>query len=262
MLGVEKGRPRTRGGHRERKKCLSAVNLCSSLGLLGSGGIGCGLTRSDRLSVAFLRTRRLSLDGSFIVTGLGSRPLGRSGPFRLLPGAHVAESASARALAGTAELDGKVLGRDLSQELLLVVAAQNVDLLHSDGVQEALDDTEDAAESPGGIDQVQLAQPLRVVVLRDSGRLADIAVDGRHVGDADSLQVHDRAAGLQQLASLARASGQTGVSQLLVFADEVLQHALAGGDLVHRIEVNLAQLLDIDGSSILRTRHVSTHLRL
>lgn len=126
-----------------------------------------------------------------------------------------------------------------------------MDLVDGDGVEEALDDAEDAAEAPGGIDQVQLAQTLGVVVLRDFGCLAHVAVHGGDAGDTDALQVHNGAAGLEQLAGLAGACGETRIGQLLVLGDEVLQHALAGGDLVHGVEVDLAQLLDVDGTAIL-----------
>lgn len=127
-----------------------------------------------------------------------------------------------------------------------------MDLVDSDGVEEALDNVEGGAESPGRVDQVQLTQTLGVVVLRDVGGLFHVSVDGGDVGDADALEVHDCAAGFHQAAGLTRAGGETGVGELFVFADQVLQHPLGGGDLVHGIEVNLAQLFDVDGTAILR----------
>ena len=130
-----------------------------------------------------------------------------------------------------------------------------MDLLDGDGVEEALDDVENAAETPGGVDQVQLAQSLGVVVLRDGGSLTNVSVDGGNAGDPDALQVHDCAAGLHQTAGLSRTGGQAGVRQLLVFADQVLQHAFASGDLVHGVEVDLAQLFDVDGTAILNQQN-------
>ena len=126
-----------------------------------------------------------------------------------------------------------------------------MDLLDGDGVEEALDDAENAAETPGGVDQVQLTQSLGVVVLRDGRSLTNVSVHGRDVGDPDALQVHDCAAGFHQTVGLARTGGQAGVRQLLVFTDQVLQHSLTGGDLVHGVEVDLAQFFDVDGSAIL-----------
>lgn len=192
-----------------------------------------------------------SLSRSLSSSLLRGSPLGGLGPLRLLPRAHVAKLAASSTLAGTAELNRKVLSGDLSQQLLLVVGAENVDLVHGHRVKEALDHAEHAAEAPGGVDQVKLAQTLGVVVLGDGRRLLDVAVNGRDAGDTDALQVHDGAASLEQLTSLAGAGGQTGVGKLLILGHEVLEHALAGGDLVHGIEVNLAQLLDVDRTAIL-----------
>ena len=182
---------------------------------------------------------------------LRGSPLGGLGPLGLLPRAHVAELAASSARAATAELNGEVLGGNLSQQVLLVAGAEHVDLVHGHGVQEALDHVEHAAETPGGVDQVKLAQTLGVVVLGDGRRLLDVSVHGGDAGDTDALEVHDGAASLEQLTSLARASGQAGVGELLVLGHEVLQHALGGGDLVHSVKVDLAQLLDVDRSAIL-----------
>lgn len=139
----------------------------------------------------------------------------------------------------------------MSEQLLLVTAAEDVDLGHGHGVEEGLDGTESAAEAPGGIDEVQLSQTLGVVVLRDVGGLLDVSVDGGNAGDSDTLEIHDCAAGLEELAGLAGACGQTGVGQLLVLGDQVLQHTVGGGDVVHLVQVDLAQLLDVDGAAIL-----------
>lgn len=197
------------------------------------------LVLNNRLSS---RLRGLLLRGS---------PLRRTSPLGLLPGAEVGELTATGALARAAELNGQVLSGDLGEKLLLVSAAEDVDLADGDGVKETLDGTEDGAEAPGRVDQVKLAKTLGVVVLRDVGGLLDVPVDRWHTGDANTLQVHNGAAGLEELASLARASRQTGVSQLLVLGHQVLQHAIGSGDLVHLVQVDLAQLLDVDRAAIL-----------
>ena len=133
---------------------------------------------------------------------LRCRPLGRLGPLGILPRAHITQFTTSLALASAAEFLGEVLHGNLLQKFLLVARAQDVDLVDGDGVQEALDDIEDAAEAPGGVDEVQLAQSLRVVVLRDAGGLLQVSVHGGDAGDPDTLQVHDRAAGLHQSVGL------------------------------------------------------------
>ena len=203
----------------------SIFALCAGLGTLLAFGI------------LLLRAGVLVRDGGSIALGGPGRC---ANPLRVLPRALVSELTAALTLAGTTELSGQVLRGDLSQQVRLVTTTQNVDLVHGHGVKEALDDTEDAAEAPGGVDEVQLTQTLRVVVLRDVRGLAHVAVHGGNAGDTDALQIHNRAAGLEQLAGLARAGGQPRVGHLLVLGDKVLQHALTGRDLVHGIEVDLA----------------------
>lgn len=223
---------------KEKSSSLStslSTLLALSILLLISGV----LVLNNRLSS---RLRGLLLRGS---------PLRRTSPLSLLPGAEVGELTATGALARAAEFNGQVLSGDLGQKLLLVSAAENVDLADGDGVKEALDGTEDGAEAPRRVDQVKLAQAFGVVVLRDVGGLLDVPVDGWHTGDAHTLQVHNGAAGLEELAGLARASGQTWVSQLLVLRHQVLQHAVGSGDLVHLVQVDLAQLLDVDRAAIL-----------
>lgn len=209
---------------------------------------------SDRLLLLLLSSLTLLLRG---LVCLRSRPLGGLGPLGLLPRTHVTQFTASLALAGAAEFLGEILLGDLCQEVLLVARAQNVDLVNGDGVQEALDDIEDAAKAPGGVDEVQLAQSLRVVVLRDARSLLQVSVHGGDAGDPDALQVHDGAAGLHQTVGLSRAGGQTRVRQLLVFTHQVLQHAFASGDLVHGVEIDLAQFLDVDGSAILSIQIVN-----
>lgn len=184
------------------------------------------------------------------LVSLGSPRWGTS-PLRLLPGTHIRQFTATLTLTGASEFKRQVLRGNLSQQFLLVVGAQNVDLVHGDGVEEALDNAEDAAEAPGGVDEVQLAQTLGVVVLRDLGGLAHVTIHRRDAGHTDTLEVHDGAAGLEQLAGFAGAGRETGVGELFVLGDEVLQHTLTSGDLVHGVEVDLAELFDVDGAAIL-----------
>lgn len=146
---------------------------------------------------------------------------------------------------------GKVLLGDLLKQLFLVSAAQNVDLGHSHRVQELLDHAKSAREAPGRVDDVQFAQSLGVVVLADGRGLLQVTVGAAHHADANTLEVHDGARSLEKVTGLARAGGQTGVGHLLVLYDKVRQHALVGGDLAHGVEVDLAELLDVERSAIL-----------
>lgn len=165
--------------------------------------------------------------------------------------------AAVRASTCTTELNRQVLSGDLGEQFLLVTAAEDVDLANGHGVKEALDGTESRAEAPGSVDEVKLAKTLGVVVLRDVGGLLDVSVDGGNAGDTNALEIHNCAAGLEQLAGLARACGQTGVGQLLVFGNQVLQHTVGSGDFVHLVQVDLAELLDVDGAAILLDKNPS-----
>lgn len=53
------------------------------------------------------------------------------------------------------------------------------------------------------------------------------------------------------MTGLAGAGRKTRVRHLLVLDDEVGQHALVGGNLAHGVEVNLAELLDVERPTIL-----------
>ena len=64
-------------------------------------------------------------------------------PLGVPPGAAIAKLAAALTLAGAAEDLGQVLCGDVVQQVLVVVGAQEVDLVDGDGVQPALDDAED-----------------------------------------------------------------------------------------------------------------------
>jgi hypothetical protein len=198
-----------------------------------------------RVAVADRGTAVLNDIVTLLLPGSGLDPL------RVLPGTSVRQLTAALALAGTTELLGQVLLRDLSEQLLLVTTAENVDLCDGDGVEELLDHAEDRREAPGSVDQVQLAHALRVVVLRDGRCLLHVSVNAANVAETDALEIHDGARGFEEVARLARAGGQTGVGNLLVLDNQVLQHAVLGGDLVHGGEVDLAELLDVKGAAVL-----------
>lgn len=227
--------------HLRSSGLLSPVRRGDSLGLRASGDL-----------------RLLNLSGLVLDRGVSSwgcllldLALRRLGPLSLAPRASIAVLAATRALAGTAELLGEVLGRDLLEDLRLVTAAKDVDLLHGDGVEPALDNTPDGGEAPGGVDKVHLAETLGVVVLGDDGGLADVGVDLGNTGDGDALEVDDRAAGLEEVTGFAGAGGETGVGDALVLDGEVVEHTLAGGDLVHGSQVDTAEGLDVDWAAIL-----------
>ena len=126
---------------------------------------------------------------------LALRPFWRLGPLRILPRSLIAQRTSALAVAAAAEDFREVLLGHLAEEFLFVAGAEDVDFLDGDGVEEALDDAEDAGEAPGGVDEVKLAEAFGVVVLGDGGCLFDVAVDRTDFGDAHAFQVHYRAAG-------------------------------------------------------------------
>ena len=185
-------------------------------------------------------------------------PLGGPRPLGLAPRAHVAELATAGALALSAKGLGQVLGRHLLEQVLLVRAAQDVDLLHRDGVEPGLNHVPHAAEAPGRVDQVQAAEALGVVVLAERADLLDVAKDRGRLHEADALEVHDAAASLEEVAALAAARREARVGEALVFDGEVRQHALLGRDLGHGGEVDGAELLDVDGAAILRVLGLAT----
>lgn len=233
--------------------------------LCGSGSRGGSLSSNDgrlgggRGSSSSLGSRRGSGGGSSNGRSIGVGlllPLGGTSPLLLAPGAHIAHVAAAGALAATAELLGEVLGRHLREELLGVAAAEDVDLGDGDGVEPGLDDVPDGAEAPGRVDEVELAETLGVVVLREGRRLLDVAEDLGGLGETDALEVHNGAARLEEDAGLARAGGQARVGQTLVLDGQVGKHALGCCDLVHGSQVDLAKLLDVDGAAILVGRNV------
>src|SRR2546423_8901541 len=92
------------------------------------------------------------------------------------------------------------------------------------------------------------------MVLRDGRRLSQVSVHGADLRDSDSFQIHDCAAGFEQLASLAGARGETWIGDFLILDNEVLKHTLSGGDLVQGIEIDFAKFFDVDRAAVLRNR--------
>ena len=91
-----------------------------------------------------------------------------------------------------------------------------MDFLHGHRIEEALDEIKRAAESPGSVDQVQLAESFGVVVLEDGGGGLDVAVDGADFADADTLEVHDGAAGFEEAAGFTAAGWEPRVGEVFV----------------------------------------------
>lgn len=139
--------------------------------LSGSRGRGrLGVAFHNRLSNAGLASGHLNLGALVLDDIVGLLfPLGGLGPLGVVPWAGVRVLTAARALAGAAKGLGEVLGGNLLEEFRLVATTEDVDLLDGDGVEPALDDAPDGGEAPGGVDDVQLAEALRVVVLGDDG---------------------------------------------------------------------------------------------
>ena len=146
----------------------------------------------------------------------------------------------------------EILLRHLCEQLSLITTTKNMNFRNGNRIQPPLDDGKNAAEAPGGVDQIEFPETLGVVVLADGGGLLDVAVDGGDFGDADAFEVHDRAAGFEQFTGFAGAGGEAGVGELFVLVYEVLEHAFRGGDFVHGVEIDAAQLLDVDGSTVLK----------
>ena len=128
-----------------------------------------------------------------------------------------------------------------------------MDLLDGDWVEEVLDQGKEGGETEWCVDNVELSEALRVVVLGNGGSLVNVSQGGLGVPHGDTLKVEDRAAGLEEVAGLAGASWETWVGQLLVLDGEVLEHALLGREFVHFWEINLAELLDVEWATILES---------
>lgn len=119
----------------------------------------------------------------------------------ILPWARLACFASTGALASTAKKNGQVGRIDILEDLVLVVAAENDNLLDSDLVQEGLDHAPDRGEHHGGVDDVHLAHHLGVVVLGNGRGTLDEAKGVGELANGDTLEVENGAALLDVTAS-------------------------------------------------------------
>lgn len=222
----------SRGGSRGSLGSISTLGSGSSLRSL------CGL----------LNLRALVLDDVGILLLL---PPSGTSPLRVVPRTSIAVLTASFAHTLATELLGEVLSGDLLEELTLVSRTENVDLGDGDGIEPALDNTPNGGETPRGVDHVQLAETLGVVVLGDDRGLSDVRVNLGNLGDGNALEIHDGAACLEEVAGLAGAGRKTGIGDALVLDSEVQEHAISAGDLVHGGQINTTKGLDVDGSSIL-----------
>ena len=177
-----------------------------------------------------------------------------------LPRTLIAQRAAALTGTSSAKEPWQVLFWYLSEQLGLITTTQDVDLLNSNRVKKAFHHAEDGGEAPRRIYQVELPQPLWIVVLGDCRSLSDIAVYRAYFRNANAFKIHDGATSFEQLSRFTRTSRQARISKLLIFDDKVLQHSFSCGDLVHGGKVNLAQLLNVDWSPLLSTFQSDTIL--
>jgi hypothetical protein len=121
------------------------------------------------------------------------------------------------------------------------------------GVKEPLHHRKHSRKSPRRIDDVKLAETLRIVVLRNTRGGLDVRVHTAGFRQTDTLHVHDCAACFEEMARLAAASGKTWIRYLLVLAYQVGEHAVGGRNLVHGGEVDVAEGLNVYWSAILES---------
>lgn len=170
--------------------------------------------------------------------------------FLSVPRPCVGKRASTLTVALASKAGGQVFGRDLLEELVLVLVTENLDLVDGDGVEPALDDGPDSGEDVGRVDDVELAHRLRVVVLTDVGGLLNVSGDLPELRDTDVLKVHDGAGSLDELLLVSGADGKTFSLELFVLDDELLDLTFWSGDLVKSLEIELAELLNVDRTTV------------
>ena len=88
-------------------------------------------------------------------------------------------------------------------------------------------------------------------VMRTRCSVLNKVLDLPELGDTDALEVHDRAARLDEVAGDGRADGQAVALELFVLDDERLELAFGRSDLIQLGEVELAELLDVDRPAVL-----------
>lgn len=158
---------------------------------------------------------------------------------------------TALALALAAKLNRQVLDGDLLEQLRLVLRSENKDLGNGDGIKETLDQGKDGSKSKGSVDEVELAHSLGVVVLANVGGLTDVGVDLGGSRQRNSLEIHDGARGLHKVSLQTRAGRKSVASKRLVLPDQVLEHLFLSSDLVHFVDLDSTELLNVDWSAVL-----------
>ena len=170
-----------------------------------------------------------------------------------IPRPHIAQRTTPDTLTCPSKLDRQVVGRDLREQLLLDrhTTAHNIDLGDRHLVQPGLDNRPHGRKRPGCINDVKLAHALWVAILPDTGRLKDVILDADKRGNADALEVHDGARGLDGVPNRLGARGQTLGEEFFVLKDEPAELAVLGRDQVECGDVDFAETLDVDGSTVL-----------
>ncbi len=138
------------------------------------------------------------------------------------------------------------------QQVLLVAATLDGDLLSGLLIEESLDDTPDAREEHGCVHDKGLPHDLRVVVTAHAGCQLDQAVHllGEDLHGA-AVEVEDVQALLNALAGDGRARGEPQTHQQLVRGDVMLDQTLLCGQLEDLVNLEEAEALDVDGSALL-----------
>jgi hypothetical protein len=90
------------------------------------------------------------------------------------------------------------------------------------------------------------------VVLSDSTSGRNVILDLVERADPSPVQVHDCATRLNQVTLSVGTRGQTLTQKLFVLADEVLELTFLGGERVELVDIELAELFDVDRSAVLR----------
>lgn len=92
---------------------------------------------------------------------------------------------------------------------------------------------------------------LGIVVLADVAGLLNVGRDLPKLADADILEVHNCATSLYKLAPLVGAHWQSFSLELFVLDHKLLQLTFGCSDLVQSLDVELTELLNVEGSTVL-----------
>lgn len=104
----------------------------------------------------------------------------------------------------------------------------------------------------------QTARRKPTVVLSNSTSGRNVILDLVERADPSPVQIHDRATRLNQVTLGVGTRGQTLTQKLFVLADEVLELTFLGGERVQLVDVELAELFDVDRSAVLQGSRSST----